>query len=173
MAYIFRYFIFLLVSVLMWSSCSKKVTPGTTAAPEKQKQAVVASPPCIIYRTKENFNKNIPVGLSEDKSAIISYPDIKDIYYKGELAYPTELKDGFYLDNRGIGPNVAFTEFTYESYARLDKTPSSDELFGRIISNDPLTDMYQCGTRSQYADPAKELNDIITSGKLDKCKKLK
>ncbi len=173
MVYIFRYLILLFISSTLWLSCSKKVTPAAAVTPEKQKQAVVASAPCIIYRTKENFYKNVPVNLTEDKSAISSYPDIKDVYYKGELAYPTELKDGFYLDNRGIGPGVAFTEFSYEAYSRLEKTPTSEELFGRIINADPLTDMYQCGSRSQYADPVKELNEIIASGKLDHCKKLK
>jgi hypothetical protein len=157
------------------SSCSKKVAPqGSSASPqEKQASASVPSAPCIIYKTKSDYAKYVPVMLSEDKLKIVSYPDIKDVYYKGKLAYPTQLADGFLLDNRGIGPDVAFLSVTYEKYRDLPKTPTMDELMNLILEKDPITEMYQCGNRSQYADPEKELNDLISGGNLNKCKKLR
>ena len=111
--------------------------------------------------------------FSADKNKIISYPDKKDIYFKGNLAYPTPLTGGFLLDNRGIGPDVAFLNITYEAYRDLGKTPSMDELMQLILDKDPIAEMYQCGYRSHYADPEKELNELISSGNLKNCKKLK
>ena len=111
--------------------------------------------------------------LSDDKKKITSYPDIRDIYFRGAIAYPDPLEKDFLLDNRGIGPNVAFLKFTYTEYQQLEKTPTIDVLLSRILDNDPLTEMYQCGTRAQYSDPVKALNQIITGGKLKDCKKLK
>jgi hypothetical protein len=137
------------------------------------KQSAIPSAPCIIYKTKRDYSRYVPVMLSEDKNKIVSYPDIRDIYYKGNLAYPTALNDGFLLDNRGIGPDVAFLNITYEAYRDLSKTPSIGELMKLILDKDPIQEMFQCGYRSQYSDPEKELNNIISSGNLKNCKRLK
>src|SRR5580693_4313855 len=67
-----------------------------------------ASPSAVIYKTKGDYSKNVPVTLSDDKSKIVSYPAVQDIYYKGALAYPTPLAKGYWLDNRGINVNSAF-----------------------------------------------------------------
>jgi hypothetical protein len=153
--------------------CSKSVAPSGASATGKQVESTVPSPPCIIYKTNGDLTKNVPVILSEDGTSIVSYPDVKDLFYKGALAYPTPLKEDFLLDNRGIGPQVAFLNITYESYSKLDKTPSPSELMALILDKNPLTEMYQCGSRSHYSDPEKELNEIISSGKLGSCKRLK
>ena len=169
------FFLLLFLPGCFSSSCSKKVTSGGSSATPQDKpmSASVPSAPCIIYKTKSDFAQYVPVMLSEDKTKIASYPDIRDVYYKGQLAYPSQLSDGFLLDNRGIGPNVAFLSVTYEKYSVLSKTPTMDELMNLIQDKDPLTEMYQCGNRSQYADPVKELNDLITGGNLSKCKKIR
>jgi len=166
-------FVMVFLPGIILFSCSKKVAPGGASKDSKPEGIVLATPPCIIYKTKSDYSRNIPVTLSDDKSSIVSYPDIKDIYYKGKLAYPATLDDGFLLDNRGIGPDVAFLSYTYEEYKNLSKTPSSGELMKRILDRDPLLEMYQCGTRYQYSDIEKELNEIIKSGKLNTCKKIK
>ena len=64
-------------------------------------------------------------------------------------------------------------DYSYTEYTRLASTPSATDLMKQIIAKDPLIEMYQCGQRSQYADIEKELNELITSGKLSGCKKLK
>lgn len=154
-------------------SCTKKVSPQGGSSLAKEKQLTIPSGPCIIYKSKKDYTRFVPVILSSDKKNIVSYPDIRDIYYKGNLAYPTSLADGFLLDNRGIGPDAAFLNITYEAYRDLGKTPSIEELMKLILDKDPISEMFQCGYRSQYADPEKELNNIITSGNLKNCKKLK
>jgi hypothetical protein len=164
--------IFILPGILM-VSCTKKVSPQGASSSSSSGHVGVPSAPCIIYKTKKDYSIYVPVMLSADKKNIVSYPDVKDIYFKGKLAYPTQLTDGFLLDNRGIGPDVAFLNITYEAYRDLEKTPSMDDFMKGILDKDPLTEMYRCGNRSQYADPEKELNNLISSGNLKNCKRLK
>jgi hypothetical protein len=154
-------------------ACSRTVVSSGSVSTVKSGKSSVPSPPCLIYKTKSDYSKNIPVILSDDKTTIISYPDVKDVYYKGILAYPTVLNDGFLLDNRGIGPNVAFLTLSYEQYSKMNKTPSAIEFFQLILDRDPLLEMYQCGNRSKYSDIENELNELISSGKFKSCKKLK
>jgi hypothetical protein len=158
---------------LLFLSCSHHVSPSGSVAGSKKGTIFVTSPPTIIYRTHSDYSMYVPVILSEDKSRIVSYPDIKDIYYNGKLSFPTLLAGGFLLDNRGIGLQVAFLSYTYEEYSRLSSTPHATDLMNMLLDKDPLTEMYQCGQRSQYNDIEQDLNNLITSGKLNTCKKLK
>ena len=135
--------------------------------------SAVSSPPCIIYHTRADYSMHVPVMLSSDKSKIVSYPDIKDISINGKFTVPTLLDSAFLLDNRGIGLNVAFLDYTYEEYSNLGLTPSVTDLMKMLLDKDPLVDMYQCGMRSQYANIEDDLNALINSGKLYTCKKLK
>jgi len=120
-----------------------------------------------------DFSKNVPVILSEDKSRISSYPGRTDIKYGNSFAYPTILREGFLLDNRGINEHVAFLDYTYEEYGKLEKNPGADELLGHIIEYDPLVEMYSCGVRYEYKNLVDELNDIIAAGKFEGCVRLK
>jgi len=133
----------------------------------------MAGPPVIVYKTKTDHYDKVPVTLSDDKSEVVSYPGIKDIYYKGELAYPTKLNDGYLLDNRGIGPNSAFLKLTYEDYSKLDSTPSKDELLGLILDKDPFDKMYNCGSKYKFKDIVSELNTMIDDKKIKKQTRLK
>ncbi|MBE0647863.1 MAG: hypothetical protein IH596_08770 [Bacteroidales bacterium] len=133
----------------------------------------MALAPCIIYKTKADYKTYVPVSLSRDKTWITSYPDVADIRAQGQSAYPEELTNGFLLDNRGIGPDVAFLSVTYEAFAKQPKNPNADDLFRQLLEKDPLLEMYQCGHRNQYNDIIRELNEMIDSGKLSECKKIK
>jgi len=132
-----------------------------------------AGPPVIIYKTKKDYSQNVPVGLSPGKKYLASFPAVGDIYYNGVLATPQSLYDGFLLDNRGIGPDVAFLSITYTEYSRLKKTPPADSLLKLIIDKDPLTEMYNCGIRYEYEDIVSELNTKIKNGEVSSFKKLK
>ena len=162
-----------LLLLFILTDCSRPASTSGTGSTKKSGLVSTPSPPCIIYKTRSDYSKYIPVILSEDKTRIISYPDVKDVYFNGELSYPTPLEDGFLLDNRGIGPDAAFLDITYEQFSHMEKTPSADELFTRIIDKDPLLIMYQCGERKQYKEIESELNELIMSGKFTSCKKLK
>ena len=162
-----------LLLLFILTDCSRPASTSGAGSNKKSGQVSIPSPPCIIYKTRGEYSNNVPVILSEDKTKIISYPAVKDVYFNGELAYPTPLNDGFLLDNRGIGPDAAFLDITYEQFSHMEKTPSADELFKRIIDKDPFIIMYQCGERKQYKEIESELNEMIMSGKFTSCKKLK
>lgn len=100
---------------------------------------------------------------------IVSYPDIKDVFYAGKLALPTTLVNGFLLDNRGIGPDAAFLSYTYDEYAALEKTPDPKDLLAHIIDKDPIEIMYSCNCNRDSS----LISDMLTSGKMDKFYKIK
>jgi len=147
-----------------------KATNGKVFNPNLE----TAGPPTNIYKTKGDYYNLVPIGLSENKSQILMYPDIRDVYYKGQLAYPTRLNQGYLLDNRGIFKTSAFLNITYEEYSKLPNTPSTTELFGMILDGSPFTEFYYCGDRYQFNEDNEvaEINAIIDSGQLSKCRKL-
>ena len=147
---------------LVGCTTSRKSTNNETIS---FNSVVKAMPTVVIYKTKQDYSLNVPVGLSEDKMKIVSYPAISDVKIGGKYPYPTQLEDGYLLDNRGISQNVAFLSYTYEEYAALPATPSVSILMEKIIDKDPLIEIHNCGNRSQYNDLIKELNEMIRSGK--------
>lgn len=149
-------------------SCSSSKKTGNSV----QAQDVKDGPPAMVYKTKKDYSENVPVMLSADGSKIVSYPSAKDVYYKGKLAYPIKLSDGYLLDNRGIGINVAFLKITYEKYSQLSSVPSLIDLYEMIIDKDPLTELYNCGNRYKYKNEVKDLNQLI-KGNLKGCSCLK
>ena len=154
-------------------SCSNRIQSTSSDFNDLAIESTMALPPCIIYKTKADYSKQVPVILSEHKTNITSYPDVSDIRKQGERVYPTALSNGFLLDNRGIGPNVAFLDITYDEFIKGTETPGADELFQQILDADPLVVMYQCGTRHQYTEMVAELNQIIETDIFSNCKKLK
>lgn len=142
------------------------------SVPDKNKlgkREMLARPPVIIYKTSKDYFNNVPVGLSDDKSSIVSYPDIADVFYQGELAYPTRLAGGYLLDNRGIGINSAFIKYTYEEYSRLNATPSAETIYNLIIDKNPFIEIYVLSCKKDTS----EINRLIFSGLKENCKKIK
>jgi len=164
-----------ITSVMLSCSSSKKNMKQTNASKEEpaSSSSSQAGPPAIIYKTKSDYYDKVPVTLSEDKSKVISYPGSRDVYYKGNLAYPTKLNDGFLLDNRGINENVAFLDITYEVFSRSMRAYTAEELHKMILDDDPITEMYDCGSKYQYKDLEAELNSAIDNNKLSTFIKLK
>lgn len=146
---------------VIFSACS---TVRKAETPLNNSSAMVPGPKAIIYQTTKDFSQLVPVILSDDGKTIESYPDIKDVFYNGQLAYPTQLHGGFLLDNRGISKNVAFIELTYDAYSKLAVTPTPEQLLKMIHEKQPVTSMYTCGLRSSYKDIVQELNAKIDSG---------
>jgi hypothetical protein len=131
-----------------------------------------SGPPTIVYKTKADYHNKIPVLLNDDKTKIVSYPGVKDIYSDGKPALPSRLQDGYLLDNRGIGKNVAFLNITYEEYGRRSEAPSLMEMMNLIVDKNPLKEMYDCGNRYQYKDVVMEMNQIIENRKLSVFKRI-
>ena len=151
-----------LISGLLLFSCS------STKNNNMNGKTGVSSPPAIVYKTRKDYYKNVPVTLSGDKQKIVSYPAPTDIRRGNDFTYPTKLNSGYLLDNRGIGTNTAFLRFTYEDYYNMDNIPSDDRLMEYIIDEDPFLEMYQLGNRGDYKDIEQEINQIIDDNKLKK-----
>jgi hypothetical protein len=162
------------LSLCLAISCAQQTTSiGQTKAPVGT--PVNALAPTIVYKMTGNYWQNVPVTLSDDKTQIVSYPHPKDLIVNGKLATPSPLPDGYWLDNRGISPNVAFTSWTYEAYSRLEAPPSVSELFNAIIDKNPIAEMCDCGSRTTFSSPIEiPLKALIKQKELtQKCRSLK
>ncbi len=162
--------VFTIIILLMMVIISCKTNLEQTSAKEKKQEIIIVAsmpgPPAIVYKTKKDYFNLVPVILSDDKSKIVSYPAVSDIKIGGEYTYPTKLFNDYLLDNRGITKNVAFLSLTYEEYGKLEKTPAPEELFKKIIDNDPLMEIYKCGLKSDYKNIVEEINQMIQENKL-------
>ncbi len=123
--------------------------------------AQMRSPQVFIYKTKADYYNYVPVMMNDQRTAIVSYPAPIDLVYGGKLRLPTHLVDGWLLDNRGIGPNVAFLSYTYEEYSQMATAPTMAQLMEHIIDKHPLTTFRFCGPRADYTDLVPQLNKLI------------
>lgn len=159
--------VILIAAVMVFSTITACKTKQPTAG------STNSGAPTVVYKTKADYSKYVPVTLSADKSSIVAYPSLKDIYYKNQLAYPSVLNNGYFLDNRGVGANTAFLKLTYEDYAKLNTVPPLTELYNFILDKDPFTEMYSLGDRSRFKNEVTEINKIISKGGLKKFTKVK
>lgn len=156
--------------------CTHKDVPVTTETPSTAIEGSVAAtgPRAIIYRTRVDVGDAVPITLSADGKEVVSYPHPSDLRKDNGYPIPTPIGEGYLLDNRGIGPNTAFLKWSYAEYASFDKSPTLEELQAAIAFRAPFAEMYDCGVRSRYPDPVKELGEIVHSGTLhSRCKKLR
>lgn len=123
-----------------------------------------------VYKTIADFNNLVPITMNENRTEITSYPAPSDVIINGKLTTPTQLKNGYLLDNRGITANTVFLKYTYENYSKLENAPSLEEMMGNIAEKHPLSELIDCGPRSQFKDEVKEINSLIDNN-FPSCKK--
>lgn len=141
--------------IILLSGChASRITPGMLGD-----QA-----PVIVYQTRADFTRLVPVTMNAAKDRIVAYPAPGDLYHNAELSLPVKLKKGYLLDRRGISPNSVFTSYTYEEYSRLDAAPSIRELQERIIEKEPFVTMVDCSSIRGSDNPAGELKRLIDNG---------
>jgi len=173
-----------LVVLLSAGCCGKKDAAQTTAATgpvagagqlsQASATGVAATAHVLVYRTKSDLHDQVPIMLSADRKTILSYPHPKDLRTSDGLSVPVKLENGWLLDRRGIGMNVAFLRMTYAEYAALENAPSLAELDAAITDRDPLTDLCDCGPRAAFTDPAAQIGNLIRHDSLYvRCKCLK
>lgn len=127
----------------------------------------------ILYKTKHDYNKNVAILLSDDKSMIVSYPHPNDVIVNGRLCEPIIIENGYLLDCRGINQNVAFLSVHYEEYSKLKEPLSLDDMKKKIIDSNPVLEMYDCGRKTDFRDVIKELNACVKQNDLKRFKRLK
>ncbi len=123
-------------------------------------------PPALVYKTKKDYYNLVPVLLSDDKTEVIAYPHSNDLKTGSSYLLPTSLNNGYLLDNRGIGKNVAFLKLTYQEYAELKEAPTVEELYTYIIDIEPLKELFDCGNKAAFTNIEEQLNSIIDKNKL-------
>ncbi len=141
---------------------SEQALRGTTPS--------AANPSVVVYKTTKDFSDYVPVIMDAKQEHIVSYPAPTDVYYKGQLAKPTALDNGYWLDNRGINEHVAFLSYTYEEYSQLDEV-NVQLLENKILERYPLVEMYDCGNRYRFKNEVEELNLLVKNG-FPECRKL-
>lgn len=162
------------ILVLLNISCSPKKEIVQNSREKLLKQSLISEPPVLVYKTKRNYNNLVPILLSDDGKTIISYPHPKDLIVGSGYPLPTILNDGYLIDNRGIGRNVAFLSITYEDYSKLENVPNIEELYKLIIDKEPLLELCNCGTKTNFTNIEKEINYMISNNKLKTiCKLIK
>ncbi len=124
----------------------------------------------IVYKTIGDFGNLVPITMNESRTEIMSYPAPTDLNINGKPTTPTRLKNGYLLDNRGITANTVFLKYTYEIYSKFDNAPSLEEMMKSIAVKHPLTELINCGPRSQFNDEIKEINSLIDKD-FPNCKK--
>lgn len=127
----------------------------------------------IVYKTKSDVHALVPVTMNNDKTEIVAYPAPTDLFRNGKPAYPVQLAQGYWLDNRGVGLNSVFIGVTYDKYMQLSKAPTLQEIMKMISDADPIVEMYDLGPRSNYPHNETDINPIIEKGDLSKFKRLK
>ncbi len=164
--------IILILTLIFAAGCA---STGEKATEKKvtENSITVTGPDAIIYKTRADYRDLVPVIMNSTKDDIVSYPAPGDLRYKGNPALPTELANGYLLDNRGINENVAFLSITYPEYMAFEETPSKETLTGMILDSDPLTEMYNCGKRQKFSNEVDELNAIILEGDFSNFTKLR
>lgn len=160
----------ILAGMMLACQTPKKTVVETGRMPAN---AGVPAPHVLVYKTRSDYSKLVPVTLSDDKSVVLSYPHPGDLLVGGKLLEPASLKDGYWLDRKGIGRNTAFIRLSYSEYAALPAAPDAEELLKMVVDPDPFIELYDCGLWSGFDNPVKELNAMIRKNKLRLTNKIK
>lgn len=155
-------------SVMVPDGQKVELTPSAVIPPMAGGNPASTSPVVYIYKMKADYSHQVPVIMDGARTRIVSYPHPKDLFRGDELRLPTPLEQDYWLDNRGITPNVAFLTYTYEEYSKLPAAPSMEDLMANIAEKYPLLEIRACGRRADYKDIVSELNEKISEGILQK-----
>ena len=117
-----------------------------------------AFPNATAFRMSGDYSQNVAVTLSPE-GELLYFPAPSDITADSE---PTELKDGWWLNNQGLGPNSVFTKYTFAEYASLPEAPSPQQIKLSILPAARVTDFIELPMKiSDARDNIKEVNDYL------------
>lgn len=142
---------FLLLTML---ACSPPTVPVSTSA---------ALPNAIVYKTYSDYTHQVAIRLSADQKEISYYPDPADVAPRGSIGPPTELINGYWLDNSGLATNSAFIKLTFKEYSALKEVPTHEQLMQLVVSPKPFVEMWDLGPRTQFKT-TDDINQRIRAG---------
>lgn len=161
--------IFIVLVMLAGCNCTHK-NQSAEATGKKDGDETKALPKAIIYKTTRDYSDQVAVIMDANKKSIVGYPAPSDI--QGSQKKPTNLGDGYWLDNQGINKNAAFLSYTFEEYGALKEAPTLDTLKAHIMNKNPIVEMWNCGYLNQYHDLKKELAAKVADH-FGACKRIK
>ncbi len=144
-------------------SNKEAVTTTQTTVERTVDNSTMAMPRIVIYKTVADYSNLVPINMDESKTQIVSYPDPRDVK-AGK--HPTQLNNGYLLDNFGIGRNVVYTDYTYEEYAALPQVPEIETLMQHIIDRNPIVEYYVSNDDYRHTEnyrTAEALNKVIAN----------
>lgn len=156
------------LAAILMAACSSQKPQAQAPASAPQSSAALI-PDAVIYRMNGDWNQYVPVSVNSTRTALTSFPAPSDITPD---QIPIRLDDGWWLDRRGIGPNSAFTSYTYAQYAALPQAPRPAELLNSIMPGSGVTEIVVLPLKLQQAQadiPA--VNRLIRDG-LPGCKQV-
>lgn len=103
----------------------------------RNSKPVNALPKATAFRMSGNYSDNVAITLNADGSPVY-FPDPSDI---SANSAPTDLGDGWWLNNQGIPSNSVFTKYTFGEYSKLKKLPSIAELKAAVIPGAKVSEM--------------------------------
>lgn len=124
----------------------------------------------VIYKTKKDYNSNVPITYSKKINAITSYPapsDVKPLINQRIIS----LKLGYKLDVIGVNTNTVYTNYTLKEYSELDRAPNLETLTKSIIDYEPYTELYDLGQLDDSNNTIGKINKLIKSGEIKPYKK--
>lgn len=128
-------------------------------------------PRAIVYRTSKPCADLVPVQVSADGTALISYPAPSDL--NPALSAPVELPGGWWLDRRGVGTASVFTTYTYAQYSAMKQAPSPADILAHIDPQAHITAMYALPVSAAEAAANPDIcNKYIADGFRD-CEKMR
>lgn len=135
-------------------AATKAAAPGSDAGLVQTAPSVAASPAqyarprALVYKTNVPCPDKVAISLNSSRTAVLSYPAPSDV---SAASAPLPLAGGWWLDRRGLGPNPAFINMTYEQYAALPAAPSPAELIKMILPGVHVTEARRLDMTPQEA----------------------
>ena len=128
----------------------------------------------FVYKTRQDYSRNIYIRVNEEKTKVTSYPSLSDIDTI-EDKLPKKLVYGYYLGTRRNGENgiqAVVTSATVYSYATVYNL---DSLIKLVIDYDPFLEYYVSkdisfnnSLRNNFGVDTSKLNTIIRHNELDR-----
>ena len=103
----------------------------------RNSKPVNAIPKATAFRMTGDYANNVAITLNADGS-LAYFPDPSDI---SANSAPTNLGNGWWLNNQGISAKSVFTKYTFAEYSKLKKVPSSAELKAAVIPGAKVSEM--------------------------------
>lgn len=122
-------------------------------------------PKAQIYKMSGDWSQYVPVTFNAEGTELVSFPAPSDITNN---SIPVSVGDGWWLDRRGVSQNTVFTRWTYADYAKLDHTPTPEEIMNNLIPGSKvITVLTLPMTESEAAADPAAVRRLVADGLRD------